>query len=408
MTVRYASPQCEERIYKGQAVQTTTLDEAVHGLRAGDEVVLLPGVYNRPVTLRGVKGTSEEPIKIRGESATLDGERGHVRPPGLPEEHHYAFVKLIDCAHLNDLTLVDVWPSAVFMKDSHDVTLQRLNFHGATYAIAASGAKTRRLFIAHCSWIQDERIWQDVLWKDIHLRPLPRRELDGDFFRARDIAGQVVFYKNLVAQAFNGIHFFASSDPDKRPDPVNSDVWIVKNTFMFIRDNAVEAEFFAANWWVYQNRIYNCHKWFAFERCGGGYWYVFANTGWFDRLPGPPGDEFTGGAVIKGNKIKEDQEQTQLPSDPVYFFHNSWYLRSAYIKKGKLRRFAHFNNAIQYARVEDHPPGVVKHDRQMIGPDFTTQWTRLGIEFRDDVCDHRDYPESRLSSVWSECGSEVP
>lgn len=402
MERHFVSTDGQDRVIEGHSRKTVRLQEAIEAAGAGDEIVLAPGVYNEPVVIDG-KQTRHQPIVIRGDrggGSTLDVGRNHVRPPGLPEFQHYAFFKIRNSAGvvIEDLTIQDSWPTSVYIEHSQGITLRRINFSRSTYAIVARGESTEGLLIEHCSWIQDDEIWQRILWKDIHQDPFPRKELDGDFFRSWNIKGRVVIRRNLIAQAFNGIHFFAQNKAGR--ENLNHDVRICENTFAFIRDNAIEAEYSATNWWVYQNRIYNCHKWFAFEKCNGGYWYIFANVGWFDRKPGPPGDEFNGGAVFKASKVKKGKEALYLPEHPVYVFHNSWYLRSAYLKKGKVGNFRHFNNAIDYCDPRDYPPGVGDPYREMLGSDFREEkWNRdpKNLRFENDVCSFRGYPELILA-----------
>lgn len=434
----YVSPDGNPRWYKKEERKALRFQEAIDKAKPGDTIELLPGVYEDTVVIDGIEAAGK-PITIRGSSrTTLDGRRNPVRPPGIPNADRYAFFKIQNSSGIviENMTIQNAWPTAIYIENSQHIVVRQLNLNGATYGIVARGAATEHLLVERCSWIQDERIWQDVNWYDIHEEPMPRKELDGDFFRAFEITGHVVIRYNFIAQAFNGVHFFACppklnkikktdgmsdeawkkaqlAEIERAKDAVKQfsrNVWIYRNTFIFIRDNAVEAEYAATNWWVFENRIYNCHKWFAFERSVGGYIYIFANRGWFDRLPGPPGDCHTGGAVFKATKAKKrSHEILRLPDHPVYVFHNSWYLRSAYIKKGALKHFHHFNNAIEYARVAYHPPGVVQPDRKMIGvgrPDpqcdgpadpqepFTTEWERLDITFDNDVCLHPDYPDT--------------
>ena len=333
MTKHYVSPDGATRIVNGKKKQTVTFEHAIARAKAGDEIVILSGAYTVPFVLDGVSGKKGSVIRIRGDSgATLDGRRDLVRPPDWnePSFEHFAFIKMRGSKYIeiSNLTIQNVWPTAIYIEDCQHIAFRRLNLHGSTFAFFAREPTTSDLLIEHCAWVQDVRIWDRVLWKDIHHFPRPRKELDGDFFRSLSIAGRVVIRRNLIAHAFNGIHFFAEKDKDKTGD-VNEGVWIYENTFQFIRDNAVEAEYLATNWWVYRNRIYNCHKWFAFEHCRGGHWYIFANVGWFDRKPGPPDDENNGGAVFKTNRVSKDMEDCRLPSRPVYVFHNSWYLRSS-------------------------------------------------------------------------------
>lgn len=62
-------------------------------------------------------------------------------------------------------------------------------------------------------------------------------------------------------------------------------VEIYDNDFQFNRDNPVEPEDYAANWWVFHNRIYNGHGWFSLDGVKGGPVYIFGNVGWFDDKP---------------------------------------------------------------------------------------------------------------------------
>lgn len=397
MATHYVSPDGMTRIVNGSETPTVSFERAISDARPGDLIQILSGVYTVPFVVDGVSGAEGRAIVIQGDGgATLDGRRNLVRPPDFdePSFEHFAFIKIRRSAHVevSNLTIQNVWPTAVYIEDSRHLSFSHLNVHGSTFAFFARGRSTRDLLIERCAWVQDVQIWDGILWKDIHHMPRPRKELDGDFFRSFSIAGRIIIRRNLIAHAFNGIHLFA--DPKDRVGSVNNGVWIYENTLQFIRDNAIEAEYLATNWWVYRNRIYNCHKWFAFEHCRGGHWYVFANVGWFDRKPGPKDDEFNGGGVFKANKIKRrDMEGRRLPNRPVYVFHNSWYLRSSYVKKGKLRKFNHFNNAIEYARPGSYAPGIINPHRDMFGKDFTREWTRLEISFRNDLCNHLDFPD---------------
>ena len=160
--------------------------------------------------------------------------------------------------------------------------------------------------------------------------------------------------------------------------------WIYENTFAFVRDNIFESERFSRNSSIFGNRIYNAHKWIAFEESAGGFRYIFANVGWFDRRPGPPGDANNGGAVFKETK-------EPFLTEPTYVFHNTWYLRSTYVKKGSMPGLVHFNNAIVYARAADHPPGLVDDDKPMFGADYLARWRPDDATFDNDYCQHPQY-----------------
>jgi hypothetical protein len=382
----HVSPDGARRLVRGALRETLRLEPALDLVRPGQTIRLLSGVYTEPFVIANKRASFKRPIVIRGEGGvTFDGRRNLVRPPDGEEidRTHYAFVKILDSQGiiLEDVTIENVWPTGVYIGESSEIVLRRLNMHRGTYAIFARGKSCRRIVAERCAWTGDVTLWDGVSWKDVHGPPYPRRELDGDFFRSVDIAGEVVIRRNMIQHVFNGVHLFASATDD---EAVNRDVWVYENTFAFVRDNVVEAEQRAHNWWIFGNRIYNGHKWIAFEEATGGYWYVFANVGWFDRRPGPPGDTNNGGAVFKENK-------GPFPTKPVYAFHNTWYLRSTYVKKGRIPGLVHFNNAIVYARAADHPPGLVDDEKPMFGAEFLAAWKPGDSTFDHDYCHHPQY-----------------
>jgi hypothetical protein len=407
--VLYVSPDGARRLVDGELRETLRLEAALDIAQPGQTVRLLRGVYTEPVEIANKAGSFDRPITVRGESGvTFDGRRNLVRPTDgeTVDRRSYAFIKILDSQGiiLDNFTIQNVWPTAVYIGQSSEIVLRHLNLHGGTYAIYARGERTRRIVAERCAWTGDTTLWDGVVWKDVHMPPFPRRELDGDFFRSVDIPGEVVIRRNMIQHVFNGVHMFAR----KGLIAANRDVWIYENTFAFIRDNIFESEQFARNWWIFGNRIYNAHKWIAFEESTGGFRYIFSNVGWFDRRPGPPGDLNNGGAVFKENK-------KGFPTEPTYVFHNTWYLRSTYVKQGRLPGLVHFNNAIVYARSADHPPGLVDDDKPMFGADYLAKW-RLkdatpadNASFDNDYCPHPQYRfMARLSGGEPAPGSDKP
>ena len=406
------SPRGGDRQLDGSTVATLRLQEAIDKATAGTTISLLPGVYDEPGVFDAKSGSKTHPIVLEGNGGvTLDGRRMPFRPPDdHPVFEHPAFLKFRGSQWIviRDLAIQNGWSTAIFVEDSRHLDIERVAFHGGTFAIFCRGRKTRDVSIRHCAWSQDPAIWHGILWRDIHVPPRPRKELDGDFLRAVDVHGRFRITNNLISNAFNGIHFFAGETCPL--GDANNDIVIANNTFSHIRDNAVESEFQATNWWVYGNRIHNCHSWFAFENSKGGHWYVFGNTGWFDSKPGPPHDEFHGGGVLKTTK-----KAKWLNEGPFYVFHNSWYLRSAYLKKGLLDNFHHVNNAVVYCDPARHPPGVGDFSRRMFAPNsaevagsgmfefplsLQEAWRdgvkdgrdrrALSIKFLNDACNHSD------------------
>lgn len=159
----------------------------VQDLAAGDVLTLGPGSYERPVTLKGLRGTPDRPIVIRGTalpgtdtastiwSATVLGngpdfagfreqgnriariEEAAGRVAGLHYIADEAALFLKDCQWvvLEGLSFLNCWPTAVYIDNCQSLTLRGLHFRGGTFAIGAVGTDTRHLLVEGCDWLQD-------------------------------------------------------------------------------------------------------------------------------------------------------------------------------------------------------------------------------------------------------------
>ena len=405
-------------------VTPETIDQALEAVGAGDVVVLAPGRYRRRLTVRGATGTTEAPIIIRGEpGAVLDGgqrfedfnPRAQVIAqgeddngcfPGLYSIAHEGILVLDECVWVNleSLEIEGAWPTAIFLNNSRHIVVESVRVRESTWAIAVHGERSRYITVQDCHWLQDITegdLWSRVGWERVHgdhVKTGDARGYDGDFFRAYLIEGDVVIRRNLVEHAFNGVHMY-NYKVNPRPD-LNNNVQIYDNRFRYIRDNPIEPEYGATNWWVYHNELFNCHKWFSFQMKRSGYFYVFGNVGWFDDMPGPPEDDNAGGGVFKF------QGRVDPAVAPHYVFNNSWYLRSSYIKKKRLSSFLHTNNAIAYCDPGTHGSDMCEAPKAFFGSgasipptdpiiekkQFTTAWKKLGIAFVNDIVCHEHFP----------------
>ena len=105
-----------------------------------------------------------------------------------------------------------------------------------------------------------------------------------------DLGGRIIFRRNKVLSAYNGIRLKAKRCEEMSKEELekceyNKDVWIYDNVFSYIRDNPVELEIFAKDAKIFHNIIHNSHAWFSFDGMGGGPVYVYGNRGWFDDMP---------------------------------------------------------------------------------------------------------------------------
>jgi hypothetical protein len=387
-----------------------TLPMILRSLTPGTVVQLAAGVYTQPVEIVRQHGRPDAPIVIRGvQTAVFDGLQsvddftpraeevahqaeaaGHY--PGVYPIADEAHLKIRDCAWitLDALRFRRCWPTALWLKDCTDIAMRNLAVEDSSYAIYAVGQQTRRLLIDRCTWVQDptrHRLWRDTYWKNVHGDQSTAgsggaRAYDGTFFLGDGIAGDLEIRNCTIEHAFNGIHLFNRDSVEG----LSRNVYLHHNRFRWVKDNPFEPEDLATNWWIYENEIFNNHKWFSFELPKYGYFYVFRNVGYFDDKPGPPDDENSGGAVFKLPK------EAGRALGPVYTFNNSWFLRSSYIKDGAISHFHHLNNAIQFCSIRTDVCDPMKSFFGKAGTAFTKDWQTLDIRFVNDLSNHVNFP----------------
>lgn len=433
-------------------VTSKTLRADIRNLGPGDTLQLRGGSYREPIVVADIWGTRERPITIRG-SKTTGGSKTAVfgsdksfadyspeanrlaqdleregRGPGLYHIADEAYLILRNCQWIvvEDLSFRRCWPTAIYMDNCQNIRLRGLDFEEGTLAIAASGERTRHLIIEKCRWRQDvsaeHALWRSIPWrrvhgywknydKDLHGSQgsghvdvdRDARAYDGDFFRAWNIIGFVVFRDNELADAFNAIHFF-NSTAGATDRSFSRNVLIENNRFERIRDNAVEPEGGAWNWIVRHNQFIDCYSPFSLEMTRSGYFYIYGNLGWSTSRPGPKEDPHSLGRLLKLPKRHQGD-------GPHYVVHNSWYLRAPIIRKKRFSNFLHLNNAVDYNRAVDEqynpektsPFGRDWQDKTISTSleeqfeaersHFTKDWHALQIRIDGDVIHHRDFPE---------------
>ena len=188
-TELYVSPDGTRRSFGGRMRDTLRIEAALEIVAPGQTIRLASGVYTEPFVIDGKGADPQRPIIIRGESGvTLDGRRNLVRTPqgeGITRAH-YAFVKILDSRgiHLENLTLQNVWPVAVYLEQSQDVVLRQLNLHGGTHAILARGPRTQRVLVERCAWTGDVTTWNGWTGRTSTRHPSPGESSMGTSFAA--------------------------------------------------------------------------------------------------------------------------------------------------------------------------------------------------------------------------------
>ena len=386
-----------------RAVSTTNeLQKAIKDVRYG---VLAPGSVIRlkaatfrlehdgePLNLNNIYGTSEDcPITIEGagEATVLDGNRtpdneqfGHrlrvalsagaqrvldtemevlkQLSTGMPSEAPINCLKIERAAWITiqNLKITGCWPTAVYLRDARYITVRGTTLLGSTYAIIAHG-NSRHLLIEDNRWTQDVTgdVWSRIPWGVSHHGS--KAHLNGALFGGYNIHGSVVIRRNLIRHAYNGIRIKAACLGAQACDK-NMNVEIAHNRFEFIRDNSVEPEGSAVNWWVRHNKMRDVHAPYSFDGVKGGPHYVFGNVGWFTEMPEQhcedqvwandrePEGNLTAHRDCRMHRMGKTFKLGNKQKYPLHIFHNSWLARSPLVGGGGSGPLRAWNNAIEF------------------------------------------------------------
>lgn len=407
MEVVYVSSDGFDHWIDAKLRSTLTLDQAVAQSKPGQMIRMIAGDYHFDAPIRFPRsGTAKHPIIVRGEpDVIIDAQKqpDYSVSATNPGAGRYAVFQLINVSNIQieSMTIREAWPSTVYIENSQDLAFRDLDIADGTYAFYANGETTRGIVIADCSWVQDPDIWRSIRWDEIHdgkdadgtVIKVKYRYLNGAFFGADDIVGDVEIARNDICDCYNAVRMDVSSTNVEAPiGSFNRDVRIFDNRFRYIRDNPIEPEATAVGWWVGRNRFYNCHKLFSQDGVRGGFWYYFANTCWFDSRPGPEGDEYNGGAVFKLGK----GGSVAQPDYVSVCMHNSFFLRQKYIKKGTARGLINARNAIEHADPHSLPECMMPTDQSFFGPSDKLALSAQGdlpVLFSGDLANHPTYPD---------------
>lgn len=404
MGVIYASPDGGEWEFEGQRVDTLALPVAVTRAQAGDTVQLVPATYREPVVM-DEDGRSDAPVVLRGgDGVVLDGGQPPQGPIGshmTPTESDFAFISVRAVQHLviEGLTFENCWPTAIFARGSRNLTIRDCRGTGAQFFVFARNRRrpfgrdvlASDITLERLHWVQDPeaRMWRgEISWKSVKAQgPKPHHTyLGGALFGSFDIAGDVRIVDCHVAHAFNGVRCESRPDPDlNRNRTANFE--ITGCTFEYIRDNAVEPEVSAQNWWVHHNRFRNVHAVYSLHSLSGGHFYIFGNQHWFDSKP----DDISN----TGGKMFKFHASNPQPAFPIYVFHNSFFTRSTYTKDGETRHLQNWNNAIEFCFRGEH----CKADRQFFSDDHSHFIWHPTYSFRGDASNHPDFPD-KFPPAW--------
>lgn len=293
---------------------------------------ILPGHYKEKIEINA-KGTKDQPILINAfnKDVLIDGYQNPNADGGYCIQ-----LSSSSWITLDGFKIRNCWPTVIRLKSSSYINIRNFNIEGARYVVEAQGNDNKYLTIENNYWNQDptEKLWKKHEWAEAHHGKL--EYFNGSILHSEAI-NDVLIKSNIIKNAYNGVRMEGGvNDIYTR----NTNVEIVDNLFENIRDNPIEPEHSAYNWWIHHNKIHNAHAWISLTGIAGGHIYIFGNIGWNDEPYGKKGDH-SGGTVLKFN------ETGPFPTMPVYIFHNSWHAQGNYLlPNNPSRNIIHFNNAI--------------------------------------------------------------
>jgi len=421
-----------------------SLSEALSMARPGATIQLLPGIYKQDTLADGIyfprNGSLDKPITLRGlgSDTVIDGTAKSgfamfgieitrptdeistlLRPDFRGGSICFRFDKK-QWIVLDSLTLRNCADAAVTAVDSQYITLKNSTILAGLYAFFAEGPNTHHLLLENNVWVQDpsEAMWNKNHWCEYKYGTLKAQA--GALFAGLDIAGDVIIRRNRVQHAFNGVRIDVSTPLRAQPSwrgKLSANIEVYDNDFAFIRDNVLEPEYDATNWWFHDNRIRNAHAWFSFDGLYGGRWYVYDNVGWFDDKPSrecaasgacrkwQERNPALCGELHDAGRVFKFRPDGRYAPGPLYVFNNSWYLRTSIIKDGRLGYIGHWNNAIDFCRPADYPDGLC----QAVKPFFNGfLWDIDNYSFLNDVSNHPDFPVSLRAQGYRVSGIGVP
>ncbi len=390
----------------------------------------LRGTFENPVIIVG-NGTislnlyGEDPAIAAARVAYMRQENGFF--PSVGQISDQAAVVLHGCQFvvLRGFKFDDCWPAALYLNDCQHTVILDCDFGACTQAIGANGVDTRDIWVERCTFNQTRKnqLWDEIEWNQVHgsfenaakggVVPSDHRHLDGDFFRAWNIAGNVTIRDCDISDAFNGIHFFNSlddlpADTDRSGVRFNNarrasvNVLIENNRFTNVRDNCIEPEDHAWNWVVRSNTFKDCLAPYSFELKRAGWFYIYDNHHWFEKSK----DEIKGKRKsAAGFKFGGGQKN----EGDFYIFNNSWLSHQGerLLRQRVLGRMKHFNNCIKMTNgrrrlfgAEWSKPDNGLDDetaKKAEGRRFTKRWGEFKIEMNGDWIfekngeDWRDY-----------------
>ncbi|KPA22318.1 hypothetical protein shim_05960 [Shimia sp. SK013] len=412
-------PDPESKAETKKLVWIDELQTAVNRAQPGDEVLLLPGTYREPVVI-SVSGNDDNPIVIRAfepdQPPLLDGGRSpkHGRHAGMePLDGDFAFFKVIRACNIifKELKFDRCWPSAFFLRSAQRVTISKchaLRGRFFVYSRQLDKVPTKDILIERCQWVQDPDfdMWEGrVTWEEVKAWPGYRdhSHLNGGFFGSYNIQGGLTVRDCDVSHAFNVIRMdidetYATESNGRPSIQRNRNVAIYRNRFAFIRDNAIEPEHGAQNWYALENRFYNNHAVYSTDQVAMRDVFIIGNRTLNDRRPGRPGyQEYQGGKIFKFFKPTGKKGEEPKARFNFWSLFNSVQTRTSYVKKGTSTQWTDGYTLLGLF-AENYPEDVSKPRKAFKKVKWTDGMRVIGM-----ACTQKEFPPEDEKAHFEDC-----
>jgi MYXO-CTERM domain-containing protein len=352
---------------------------AVNGAQPGDVIELGAGTYTGLATITA-SGSPEVPIVIRaadGASVVWDGGAS-------PGDTDRGALVLDGASWINveGIRFVNAWLNVIELRDSSYVTIREAHFDDTgQYAVWTDGHGTHHVLIEDCEWSQEERVYTEWDWTELHHGSLGH--YNGGVYGGREGAGGAVIRRSYIHHVFNGTHWWLN---DGHGDQSQTNLEIYDNRFRYARDNHIEPEVFTYNMHVHHNVLDDCPAGvFSIDQVAGGQIVAYGNTG---RFSVPSADR-----TYPWTLFKLAQYVDGYLTEPFHVLHNSFHYRRIFASTDTPEDRAddhvwHYNNA--YLHLDDRDIGL-------------TGWKGQDGRFDHD-CSSSPWPAFVTDQGWEEHG----
>lgn len=326
----------------------SSVESALMKANPGTVINLLPGIYNKALSINTISGGQDKEIIIKSFSNNPDSFAvvdGGDEIPTADSSSFWMSINNSNWIKIAKLKFKNAWAYPILLKNSSYITFDSCFFWGGKRVINAEGKLTHHILVENCYWNQGGKyLWEIVkdsagveAWLSMHHENMSY--FNGSLIDFHKTGGSIVIRNNTIIYAFNAFRWRGEKGYD-------SNIQIYNNKISYIRDNDFEPEYYTYNLHIYNNFSHNVHRTLSVDNNEGGNIYYYGNVITSDNEP------WTETVITNIWKIYGKERNLNFP---IYAFNNSFYStgNAFRVDVGNLIRVKHFNNAYYFSSPED-------------------------------------------------------